>query len=190
MSEALLRTLPGREALAEALARVAGGDRGALHFLYRQTSAKLFGVCLRILDNRSEAEDVLQEAYLTIWQKAGSFDPERASPVTWLAAIARNKAIDRRRQRSARQADPLGEEAEEVADPAPSAAARLETADERRLLSECMGALDERQASAIRTAFFEGTTYAELALRQGVPAGTMKSWIRRGLLRLRECLGG
>src|SRR5215475_3798295 len=86
-----------RRQLAAALRRVAGGDRAALRLVYDETAAKLFGVCLRILNDRGEAEDVLQEVYVAVWRKAGSFDPTRASPITWLVAIARNRAIDRLR---------------------------------------------------------------------------------------------
>jgi DNA-directed RNA polymerase specialized sigma24 family protein len=84
----------GRE-LAAALARIAGGDRNALKLIYRDTAAKLFGVCLRILRDQGEAEDVLQDVYLTVWRRASTFDPRRASPVSWLVAIARNRSIDR-----------------------------------------------------------------------------------------------
>ena len=84
-----------RSQLAAALARVAGGDHAALRIVYQDTSAKLFGVCLRILKDRSEAEDVLQDVYVTVWRKAATFDPGRASPITWMVAIARNRAIDR-----------------------------------------------------------------------------------------------
>src|SRR2546430_8311477 len=87
--------------LAAALVRVAGGDRAALRLVYQETSAKLFGVCLRILKDRSEAEDVLQDVYVTVWRKAASFDPGRASPITWMVAIARNRSIDRLRSRAA-----------------------------------------------------------------------------------------
>src|SRR5262249_18970089 len=87
--------------LAAALARVAGGDRAALRLVYQDTSAKLFGVCLRMLKDRSEAEDVLQDVYVTVWRKAASFDPARASPITWMVAITRNRAIDRLRARAA-----------------------------------------------------------------------------------------
>src|SRR5919197_5513946 len=87
--------------LAAALVRVAGGDRAALRLVYQETSAKLFGVCLRILRDRSEAEDVLQDVYVTVWRKAASFDPDRASPITWMVAIARNRSIDRLRSRAA-----------------------------------------------------------------------------------------
>src|SRR6266542_526657 len=90
-----------RSQLAAALVRVAGGDRAALRIVYQDTCAKLFGVCLRILKDRSEAEDVLQDVYVTVWRKAATFDPGRASPITWMVAIARNRAIDRLRSRAA-----------------------------------------------------------------------------------------
>lgn len=86
-----------RRQLTAALARVAAGDRAALRIVYQDTSAKLFGVCLRILHDRTEAEDVLQDVYVTVWGKAAAFDPGRASPITWLVTIARNRAIDRLR---------------------------------------------------------------------------------------------
>src|SRR5229473_5987036 len=107
-----------RSQLVAALVRVAGGDRAALRIVYQDTSAKLFGVCLRILKDRGEAEDVLQDVYLTVWRKAGSFDPARASPITWLVAIARNRAIDRLRGTAvSRRMQPI-EAAETVSDPA------------------------------------------------------------------------
>jgi RNA polymerase sigma-70 factor (ECF subfamily) len=177
-----------REALAEALAKVAQGDRSAFAQVYERTSAKLFGICLRILGNRNEAEDALQEAYINVWQRAEGFDPARSSPITWLAALARNKAIDRLRARGSRPSEPLGDDALAVADPAASAPERLETAEEGQLLARCISELEERQATPIRQAFFGGATYAELAARENVPLGTMKSWVRRGLLRLKECL--
>src|SRR4029453_5074642 len=90
--------------LAAALVRVPGGDRAALRLVYRETSAKLFGVCLGILKDRSEAEDVLQDVYVTVWRKAASFDPGRASPITWMVAIARNRSIARLRSRAAGRA--------------------------------------------------------------------------------------
>src|SRR5919197_5704491 len=102
--------------LAAALVRVAGGDRAALRLVYQDTSAKLFGVCLRILKDRSEAEDVLQEVYVTVWRKAAAFDPNRASPITWLVAVARNRAIDRlRASATSRRMEPI-EAAETVSD--------------------------------------------------------------------------
>ena len=175
-----------RSQLAAALARVAGGDRAALRMVYQDTSAKLFGVCLRILKDRSEAEDVLQDVYVTVWRKAATFDPGRASPITWLVAIARNRAIDRLRAVGGRL-EPI-EAADAVSDPAPAAVERVELAQQHQRLTRCLGELDARQASAIRAAFLDGATYEELAARMNVPLGTMKSWIRRGLLKLRACL--
>jgi RNA polymerase sigma factor (sigma-70 family) len=177
-----------RSQLVAALARVAGGDRAALRIVYQDTSAKLFGVCVRILNDRSEAEDVLQEVYLTVWRKAASFDPARASPITWLVAIARNRSIDRLRATAGgRRMDPI-DAAEEVRDPAPAAVELVEAAQQSIRLGLCLEQLESRQATAVRSAFLDGNTYEELAERMKVPLGTMKSWIRRGLLKLRDCL--
>jgi len=175
--------------LAEALADTGAGDRAAFARLYRSTSAKLLGICVRILGERAEAEEALQEVYVTVWRKAGTFDPARASPITWLAVIARNKALDRLRTRRVRATEPLGPEALDFVDPAASAAQEMEAGEDARRLLGCLGELEPKQASAIRQAFFAGRTYAELAALQDVPLGTVKSWIRRGLLRLRDCLG-
>ena len=177
-----------RSQLAAALVRVAGGDRAALRVVYQDTSAKLFGVCLRILKDRGEAEDVLQEVFVTVWRKAASFDPGRASPITWMVAIARNRAIDRLRASAvSRRMEPI-ESADAVSDPAPAAVERVELAQQHQRLSRCLEELEARHANAIREAFLDGTTYEELAARMSVPLGTMKSWIRRGLLKLRTCL--
>lgn len=173
--------------IAPMLAQVAAGDRVALQRLYDATAAKLFGVCLRILSDRDDAEDVLQEVYLTIWRRAGRFEPGRASAMTWLSTIARNRAIDRLRARGPlAHAEPVEEL--EIADDAPSAEARLQSADDAGRLQGCLGELDARTQAVIRTAFFEGLTYDALARRMGAPLGTVKSWIRRGLARLKGCL--
>ena len=177
-----------RKQLAAALARIAGGDRAALKLVYRETSAKLFAVCHRILQDRAEAEDVLQDVYITVWRRAGAFDFNRASPISWLVAIARNRSIDRLRSRPFAKRQRSIEEAAEVSDSAPSALVQLETSQEHRRLMDCLDDLEPQHAGAIRSAFFEGATYDELAQRMNVPLGTMKSWIRRSLLRLRQCL--
>lgn len=177
-----------RRQLTAALARVADGDRAALRLVYEETAAKLFGVCLRILKDRSEAEDVLQDIYLNIWRKAAAFDADRASPITWLVAVARNRAIDRlRASKVARRSAPL-DEAAEIADGAASAFETLDAVQDAKRLGVCLDELEARQSAAIRAAFMDGLTYDELAQRTGVPLGTMKSWIRRGLGKLRACL--
>ena len=177
-----------RSQLAAALMRVAAGDRAALRMVYQDTSAKLFGVCLRILNDRSEAEDVLQDVYVTVWRKAALFNPDKASPITWLIAIARNRAIDRLRSGThTRRAAPI-EEAAEVKDAKPGALDMVVKAEKQARLGTCLGELEEKTSQAIRSAFLEGVTYEQLAERMSVPLGTMKSWIRRGLLKLRSCL--
>ncbi|HVM37012.1 MAG TPA: sigma-70 family RNA polymerase sigma factor [Sphingomicrobium sp.] len=172
--------------LVPVLQSVARGDRDALAVLYRRTSAKLHGICLRLLGSEAEAEDVLQEVYVTVWQKAQVFDEAKASPITWLAVLARNKAIDRLRVRRL----PTGsiDEANDVADGAPTAFELVEREQDGQRLNHCLDELEEKQRAMIRAAFLEGATYPELAEREAVPLGTMKSWIRRGLLRLRGCL--
>lgn len=176
-----------RAALTAALGRVASGDRLALRQVYDRTSAKLFGIVLRICGEREAAEDVLQEVYVTVWNRAAGYDPERASPVTWLATIARNRAIDWRRARRPIQIAPV-EEAEAVPDDSQSASDLIEAQQEAGRLYGCLDEIEGKQAAAIRAAFLGGATYAELAERDAVPLGTMKSWIRRGLIKLRECL--
>jgi RNA polymerase sigma-70 factor (ECF subfamily) len=185
------RTDEAREALIAAMAAVARRDRAALRQVYDLTSAKLFGICLRICGDRGSAEDVLQAVYLKIWDRAGRFDPARASPITWLAAIARNSAIDWRRSAAARGpgAVPGGSAALAVADETPLADQQLLAGEADARLHHCLGELDARAQGCIRSAFFDGLTYAELAARENVPLGTMKSWIRRALMRLKDCLG-
>jgi RNA polymerase sigma-70 factor (ECF subfamily) len=177
----------GRARLVAALAAVATGDRRAFHELYQRTSAKLYGVCCRILGEGQDAEDALQEAYANVWRRADRFDASRASPITWLAAIARNAAIDKLRARGTRGTAPV-EDAFEIADTAPLADTLVEQADDARRLHGCLGELARGEASLIRTAFLEGASYPELAARAGEPLGTIKSRIRRALIKLRACL--
>ena len=176
-----------REELTRLLIRIGGNDQQAFAELYKRTSSKLFGVCLRMLRDRSEAEEVLQEIWTTVWRRAASFDAGKASAITWLVTLARNKAIDRLRQHREEQLDdPL--RLEEIADRQPTPAADAETSQEHQRLQRCLDALEPQQRGAVREAFFTGATYNELATRCKVPLGTMKSWIRRSLLQLRTCL--
>ncbi len=174
--------------LADAIGRLAAGESRALDAIYRATAAKLFGICLRITRDRSAAEDALQDVYVSLSQAAGRYDPARASPHAWLGTFARNRAIDRlRRGKRLAEAAPI-EAADEVADAAPLADALLSAGQERARVHSCLEALDDPQRSTIRTAFFDGVTYAEIAERQGQPLGTVKSWVRRGLAKLKICL--
>ncbi len=177
-----------RDELALALGHAGSGDRAAFKIVYEATSAKLLGVCLRILADRQLAEDVLQDTYLTVWRKASTFDPSRASPITWLVTIARNRSIDRLRSGAPMRRTTPVEEAYDLADAAPLASDVIETTDEVGRLNFCLDTLEDKVRGVIRTAFMEGVTYDALATRENVPLGTMKSWIRRGLLRLRSCL--
>lgn len=179
-----------QEALTGALRKVADGDRDALQQIFVRTSMKLMSICVRILKDRDEAEDVLQEVFISIWGRAASFDPDRSSPSTWLSTIARNKAIDRLRARRARPSASPIEEAFDLADGAPDGFAAAAERQEGARIQHCLSTLEGRAQAMIRTAFFEGTSYADLAARAGVPLGTVKSWIRRGLQRLKACLQG
>jgi len=175
------------DVLPDLMSRIAAGDRDALRQLYQATSAKLFGVCLRILSNRDESEDVLQEVFITVWRRADRFDGGRASVMTWLSTIARNRAIDRLRARGPMAyAEPVEEM--QIEDAAPRAEALLEAGQDQARLHRCLSELDPRTERVIRTAFFEGVTYDALAQRVGAPLGTVKSWVRRGLLKLKGCL--
>jgi RNA polymerase sigma-70 factor (ECF subfamily) len=177
-----------RRGLERLLGEVARGDARAFERLYHATSAKLFGVCLRLLPDRNDAEDVLQDAYAAIWRKAAQYDASIASPISWLAMIAHNKAIDRLRNEGvARHCVPI-EFAADVSDGSPGASALAEHAGQARRLDHCLDQLETRRRTLIRTAFFDGATYEELARRTDTPVGTVKSWIRRGLLQLRTCL--
>ncbi len=177
-----------RSQIVTLLSRVGGGDRGALRELYDRTSAKLFGICLRICVDKEGAEDVLQEVYISVWNRAAGYDPERSSPITWLATIARNRAIDwKRSRRHVDTALPV-DAASDVRDGAPSATDMIDDAQAAARLHICLDTLEQHTSAAIREAYFGGFSYAELAAQRSVPLGTMKSWIRRGLDRLKRCL--
>lgn len=175
------------EELNRLLLRSAQRDREAFAELYRRTSARLFGVCTRMIADRRQAEEVLQEAYVTVWQRGGSFDPSKGTALTWLISLVRNKGIDRLRQHLCEVSED-GFEIESVADEDPTPAARAQAGEDHRRLQRCLDELEPQQRRSIQAAFFSGITYNALAERAKVPLGTMKSWIRRGLLQLRACL--
>lgn len=176
-----------RVAICELLQRVGVADRVALGDLYRLTSSALFGICLRICRERSAAEDVLHDVFQLIWKRADSFVPTAAHPMSWLGTIARNRAIDRVRSDGERPTRPL-EEAGQIADGDPDQLSVLERSEQAQRLYDCLDQLEPQQRDALRTAFFDGLTYAQLAEAKGIPESTVRSWARRGLHRLRGCV--
>lgn len=186
MNARMDRTPSAAHQLTPLLQAIAAGDRSALSALYERTSAKVYGIILRVLRSESDAEEVLQEVFISVWRNAGRFEEGRASPITWLCVLARNRAIDRMRRRRLQTA-PI-EAAYDIAVDEPSAFDRLEATQESGRLRTCLDELEERSRSMIEAAFLDGATYSQLAEREGVPLGTMKSWIRRGLQRLKGCL--
>lgn len=176
-----------RHELSGLIERVARGDRRALAMIYDRTSAKLFGVCLRIARDRDAAEDILQNVYLKVWNKADRFDRSLASPITWLCALARNAAIDWVRKYNAPTL-PVGDATEAYTVTNATAIEAMAEEGSRAQIFDCLEALPPNQQRAIRLAFFDGSSHSELASIMQVPLGTTKSWIRRGLLQLRGCL--
>ncbi|MEM6910357.1 MAG: sigma-70 family RNA polymerase sigma factor [Verrucomicrobiota bacterium] len=175
-----------REDIEELIGKVALGDRAALAALYDATSGKLFSVCLGVLKSRDEAEEALQDVYLRIWTKAGRYAVTGHSPMTWLITVARNLSIDRLRARKVNHVDldSVGELVEKR--PGPDAASIA--ASEQRRISACFEELPPDRADAVRAAYLDGVTYQALADRFEVPLNTMRTWLRRSLISLRECL--
>lgn len=175
------------------IARVAAGDRAAFGALYDATSAKLHAVCLSVLKNRPEAEDTLQEVYLRVWQNAARYAVNGLSPMTWLITIARNRAIDRLRARGSRPHSSShdardGDMADALPSTQPGPEAAAIASQQRRMLADCLAQLADPQAAAVRAVYLEGWSYADLAAREGMPVNTVRSWLRRGLLRLKDCV--
>jgi RNA polymerase sigma-70 factor (ECF subfamily) len=179
-----------QEQLADLLARCALNDHGAFERLYQHTSAQLFGLVLRIVREEQLARDVLQDGYVKVWDRAGDFRPERASATTWMGSIMRNRAIDLLRRR--RSSPLVAVEQEEIGwfQDESVVAPELEVASgqSREALRACLEQLTESQRQAIALAYYRGLTHEELARHMDTPLGTVKSWLRRGLLRLKACL--
>ncbi len=185
--------------LAALLSRTALGDRAAFKHLYDKTAAHLLAVILRITRQREVAEDLLQEVYVKVWQQAGSFDAQLSQPMTWLISVARNRAIDSLRRRQTQpqtvsthvlsgddneDRDLLGD----FVSNEPGPHELLETAADARALRSCVGHLSAEQQQSVALAFYQGLSYSEVAEHLSQPLGTVKSWVRRGLLALKGCL--
>jgi RNA polymerase sigma-70 factor, ECF subfamily len=173
--------------VAQLLAKVAAQDRAAFRDLYSSTSSKLFGVLLRILSNRAEAEDALQEVFTRVWLRAGRFDPEKGRAMTWLISVARNHAIDRLRTR-VEATTATEDEAEALIDRSPGAEDSLIAKGQARRIIDCMAELEPDRAKAVQGAYLGGMSYADLSDKFSVPLNTMRTWLRRSLLQLKECL--
>lgn len=183
------------DALAQKLAGLLGqcalGNQRAFTDLYTLSAPKLFGVALRILRRQDWAEEVLQECYVSIWNHAGDYAASKSAPLTWMTSIVRNRCLDWLRRP---QAEATGEEydiaVESWQDEGAGPLERLVAAGETAALSRCLGELEAKQRQSIVLAFFHGLSHSELAGHMKEPLGTVKTWVRRGLERLKGCLSG
>ena len=180
--------------LGALLGRVALADQRAFEALYGQTSAHLYAVALRIVREPSAAEEILQEAYVSVWHHAGSYDAAKSQPITWLASIVRNRCLDHLRRRDLDTVTLTTDDDDaaelDLPDEGLTPAELLLRGAEAQSVRECVETLDAGPRQAIALAFFQGLSHAELAAHLREPLGTIKSWVRRGLERLKRCLDG
>lgn len=174
--------------LDQLLKAVSRGDRDAFRAIYDATSAKLFSVAIRILKRSDLAEDVIQDVYLKIWDVAGNYRPDLGSPIGWMVAITRNRAIDVLRKRTEVGFEDQSESGERV-DESPDPFQMTAQNNELKSLLACMEKLNPDQRQCLLMAYYYGYTHDEIADRLTTPVGTVKSWIRRGLIKVQECLG-
>jgi len=177
--------------LADLLARTALSDQQAFAELYRLTSPHLYAVALRILRVSGPAEEVLQESYVNIWHHAGSYVAAKSQPLTWMTSIVRNRCLDQMRRR---EVDTVTIDDEDpgmkLADDRPSPIDMLLSSADALAVRSCVERLEAGQKQAIALAFYQGLSHSELASHLRQPLGTVKSWVRRGLERLKACLDG
>ena len=182
---------PANADLAALLSRCALADQKAFAALYEASSAKLFAVAVRITRRRDWAEEVLQESFVRIWHHAGDYDSHKSAPMTWMTAIVRNRALDwLRRPTEVRASEEVEAFLANVADEAPGPEQLAAQAAQASRLHGCMEQLSADQKRCITLAFFHGLSHGELARQLGKPLGTVKTWVRRGLDRLKQCLDG
>ena len=180
---------PAQDNDVELLKAIAARDEAALAQLYDRYRTILFGLLMRILNNREEAEDVLQETFLQVWRKAADFDESRGRPFTWLVTLARSRGIDRLRTLASRER--VAEAgAREVSEEISDAATDALRSEQRGLVSDALAKLPDEQKRPIMLAYFDGLTQSEIAMRLGAPLGTVKTRMRTGMIRLRELLAG
>jgi RNA polymerase sigma-70 factor (ECF subfamily) len=170
------------------LAAVANGDEAAFERLYAATKARLFGVVIRILRRQELAEEVVQETFVKVWHGAGQFNPALGSPITWMVSIARNRAIDilRKRAETSIEEEPASVE---VASDTPDPLARRAMNEELKRLLACVGQLEPERQRLVLLAYYNGWSREQLAARFDAPVSTVKTWLRRSLVEIRQCLG-
>jgi len=173
--------------LALLLLQVAAGDRAAFATLYRQTAAKLYGVVARILPRSDLAGEVLQEAYVRVWQKAGDFDPAKGSPMAWMATIARNRALDEVRRAKPLALEDMQEGFEPVAEEVDPLGSR-ERSEQLAALMRCLSQLDAEKRQIVLLAYYRGASREALSKRFARPVPTIKTWLHRSLAQLKDCL--
>ena len=183
-----LMLTPEARRLEALLARAGLGDRNAFSELYDATAPKLLAICLRVLNERAAAEDAMQEAYVKIWSHADRYQVTGHSPMTWLITIARNTAIDRLRTRRRAGEEDIADYGDRLAARAPTPEQSAMAGSEAQSFLACLDELDTDRRAAITGAYLDGKSYKELSAQMGVPLNTMRTWLRRGLLALRECM--
>ena len=182
----LVITLADTDQLRQLLAQCSLGDRHAFETLYRSVGPRLHGVALRFMGRPDLAEEVLQESFVRIWNNASRYESHLSAPMTWMINITRNQAIDQLRKHRDR---PLSDfEQDALTDESPSAHDQLNSAREATALNRCLETLEGMQRQSITVAYFQGLSCSELAEHLAAPLGSVKSWIRRGMERLRRCL--
>jgi len=174
--------------LADLLARTAKRDRDAFRALYRATAPKLMGVVGRILTRGDLTSEVVQEAYVRIWEKAGDFDPAKGSPLGWMATIARNRALDEVRRARPISLEDMPDGYEPTAESEDPLASR-ERSERLTALMRCLQTLDAQKRQIVMLAYYRGATREALSKRFDTPVPTIKTWLHRSLAHLRECIG-